>query len=536
MQENSLSNLQLAAYYMQEHHNRRSANHRMRVVFVVQNEVVWDKQAPIYDAFVKDGDVDVFLVLLPSYTGLDAQEKHPAGRYEEKYWKYFHDRYADVYDFTNIMDLCSLAPDYIFLALPYEELRPLRGSRTRELAQAAKLCYLDYGVPCSQFFLHAWSKEFPFFSYLSFGFCDSAEEKNAMDAGHPCAVHGGLQHFEALGYPAYERYLTYAGGAPPEQCRILWTPRWTTDAVIGGSHFFAYKDHFVEFAARYGSDTLRFGIRPHPLMFSHFIQQGMMTEEEVLRYKRSLAKHDIELDEEKYTLFEALTSTDILLTDFSSINMFFFLLDRPMIYCPQDAALTDDYTRMVESSYIADTWEQVETYLLHLIRGEDPLAEQRRHTVAKFHSLHVGAAARIVHRLKTDHAESTHREPIHLLEVDRWIFEQKKFFVPYLLNQPAGTFAYICEQSWYDNYLTLIPLQIHDKNLQWGLDEILSILQAQYHDSADREKQAYILLAMLLFADPLTLPMPLEIDLWPKELYWDIQEVFEKKRRAYGIG
>ena len=120
--------------------------------------------------------------------------------------------------------------------------------------------------------------------------------------------------------------------------------------------------------------------------------------------------------------------------------------------------------------------------------------------------------------------------------MDRWIFEQKKFFVPYLLNQPAGTFAYICEQSWYDNYLTLIPLQIHDKNLQWGLDEILSILQAQYHDSADREKRAYILLAMLLFADPLTLPMPLEIDLWPKELYWDIQEVFEKKRRAYGIG
>ena len=79
--------------------------------------------------------------------------------------------------------------------------------------------------------------------------------------------------------------------------RILWTPRWTTQERIGGSHFFEYKDLFLEFAEKYGSEELKFAIRPHPLMFDHFVTEGQMTEQDVADYKAQLAAHDIELDE-----------------------------------------------------------------------------------------------------------------------------------------------------------------------------------------------------------------------------------------------
>ena len=41
---------------------------------------------------------------------------------------------------------------------------------------------------------------------------------------------------------------------------------------------------------------------------------------------------------------------------------------------------------------------------------------------------------------------------------------------------------------------------------------------------------------MLLFADPLILPVPLEIDLFPDGLYADLREAFAEQRKELGIG
>jgi len=56
-----------------------------------------------------------------------------------------------------------------------------------------------------------------------------------------------------------------------------------------------------------------------------------------------------------------------------------------------------------------------------------------------------------------------------------------------------------------------------------------------YISAETDERRACLTLAMLLFADPLTLPLPLAVDLWPKGLYQDIWEVFDQQRRAVGL-
>ena len=534
MQKRSYFNPYIGAYYLVETHNCPRSDKKMRVLFLVQNDFVWDKQSSVYDVFAADEDVEPIIVLLPSYSATDLSAEKPVGAYEERYWHFFHDHYTDVYDFTNILDLRILRPDYIFLGLPYEGLRPLDETHTAELAQLAKLCYIAYGTQGTRFFIQWETMMADFFSCLSFHFCDSLEEKHAMESVYPGTVAAGLQYFEDLGYPSFEPYLKCCREQNSVR-RILWTPRWTTDPMVGGSHFLDYKDHFLDFARRNGSDQLKFVIRPHPFMFDNFIQQGYMTEGEVMAYKEKLAAFGVELDNGIYTPFEALSATDILLADFSSLNMPFFLLDRPLIYCPNGTELTDDYQKMLKGSYVAESWEQAEYYLERLICCEDPAADRRRTIICEFRERHLGAAKRIADRLKKDYAERLHPDQVYLPDVENWIFDQKRDLVSVIAGGNEELLQNFCVQEWYPLYLTLMPMRLHDETLVWGGEQILEKLQEMYEAAETRDHCSCLVLAMLLFADPLTLRMPVEIDLWPENLYHDIQEVFRKYRMDRGL-
>lgn len=534
MQEKSYFNPYIAQYYLAKAHNRPHAERKMRVVFLVQNDFIWDKQAPVYDVLAADDEAEPIIVLLPSYSATDLAAGKNVGEYEERYWHFFHDHYPDVYDFTNVLDLRILSPNYIFLGLPYEGLRPLDGTHTAQLAKIAKLCYIAYGTQGTKFFIHWETTMQDFFSYLTFHFCDAADEKAALESTYPSTVAAGLQHFEDLGYPSFEPYLRQQSEEHSVR-KILWMPRWTTDPMVGGSHFLDYKDRFVDFAVRHGSGQLKFAIRPHPFMFDNFIQRGDLTEREVTSYKARLKECGIELDDGGYTPFEALSRADILLTDFSSLNMPFFLLERPLVYCPNGAELTDDYGKMIEGSYVAEHWAQAEEHLEQLIYGEDPAADRRRVIVDAFRRKHLGAAKRIADRLKKDYADSLHPENVYLPDVERWIFDQKKAFVSLIGRGTEELLQNFCAQEWYPLYLALLPLRLQNENLVWGEEQILAKVQEMYEAAGERERRSRLVLAMLLFADPLTLPVPVETDLWPEGLYQNICEVFRQYRLDLGV-
>ena len=48
MQADAFANRETAAYYLQDIHNRPHTYRKMRVVFLVQDSVIWDKQKPVY--------------------------------------------------------------------------------------------------------------------------------------------------------------------------------------------------------------------------------------------------------------------------------------------------------------------------------------------------------------------------------------------------------------------------------------------------------------------------------------------------------
>ena len=77
MQRHSYFNPYISAYYLTETHNRPRTEHKMRILFLVQNDFIWDKQSLVYDALAADEQVEPIIVLLPSYSATDFSAGKP---------------------------------------------------------------------------------------------------------------------------------------------------------------------------------------------------------------------------------------------------------------------------------------------------------------------------------------------------------------------------------------------------------------------------------------------------------------------------
>ena len=199
------------------------------------------------------------------------------------------------------------------------------------------------------------------------------------------------------------RYAFEYAKANNEIKKILWAPRWTYDEKIGKSHFFEYKDKFNELSKTY--PNILFTIRPHPMMFSNFIKSGLMTEEEFLHYKKELELLGIELSLNK-DVSEDLKTTDILISDFSSIIPMFYFMNKPVIYTDADMALNEEYCIIMDNSYIADNWNKVREYIDDLVNGIDLKNSQRYADIKEQYKLHHEASRKIVDCLVNDYIKN----------------------------------------------------------------------------------------------------------------------------------
>ena len=95
--------------------------------------------------------------------------------------------------------------------------------------------------------------------------------------------------------------------------------------------------------------------------------------------------------------------TDVLITDYSSIILEFFLSGKPVIYCAKtNINFSETYKQMIRGCYIAENWEQTETIVQKLRNGEDELKTVRTNIIENIKKQHIGATERIVNFLIND--------------------------------------------------------------------------------------------------------------------------------------
>lgn len=355
-----------------------STERKIKVAFIIQMPEIWDKLSPVYDLMKKNEVFETILLVVPAFDFNAGKLCEHYG--EEKEFvneKYPLDNIIDTIDKDGkVIDIRKYGFDYVFYQRPYDHYLP-KELQSESLVRFTKVCYVPYAYQGAAVFID-FNKNKNFFRNAYFTFADSNEVQKTLLKNFKKNVGENLQKIVYVGYPVFDTYLKM-----PEKRDangILWTPRWSFDPKVGGSHFADYKDAFASLRKQYPDNKII--IRPHPLMWENVIKVGLMTKTEVDGYKMKLRKENIVIDSNKM-LEDTIKDSKVLITDYSSIIITYFMTGKPVIYCPFETELSEMYEKLLPGMYIANSWEDVEKFLGMVERGEDVLYNTRREIINK---------------------------------------------------------------------------------------------------------------------------------------------------------
>ena len=367
---------------------KRNDNKKIRVGFIVQMPEIWDKEAPIFEAMQKDSKFDPLLIIVPSYD--ISKSNYCDYGYELDFFlkKYSNSNIIVAYENKHWRDLKELKLDYVFYQRCWESYLPVQ-YHTKNVIKYSKTCYIPYCFHALDLDESYYNTNF--FTYLYMFFCCSKDQYEEVP-------YRKYRHCVFLGYPSLDNNSHYNDlFADGTKKTILWTPRWVNDDNTGGSTFLKYLYNIPELISSH--DNIRLLLRPHPLSFQYAVKTGALTNDEVMNYKNRMKELGITFDDNAF-IEETLKVTDILISDFSSILIHYYLLGKPLIYCSStDVKFSRTYKYIIQSSYIAKNWDDVIKYSKMLICGKDPLAIERKNKIESICNEHVGAIEKIIKEL-----------------------------------------------------------------------------------------------------------------------------------------
>jgi RNA-binding protein YhbY len=92
-----------------------------------------------------------------------------------------------------------------------------------------------------------------------------------------------------------------------------------------------------------------------------------------------------------------------MIADYSSIIVMYFLSGRPIIYCDGNLNLSGVYKQLYNVMYIAKSWEDVRGLTEKLLKGIDPMKEERKKLSAQIAEKHRNSSKKIVDRICEDY-------------------------------------------------------------------------------------------------------------------------------------
>lgn len=386
---------------------KRLSGQPIRVGFFCHSPAIWGKLSPLYRLLNESPDFETLLIACPSrHESFGDMDYHDNGT---------SDFLQSIEQITPIkgyeettkrwINLQELSLDYVFFQTPYDQQFP-QEFWAETVSSYTKICYVPYyGSLIYRGDVEKITHYKPFFDNLSMAFLSNPSECEHVSSKFPNIRPGKGAH--ATGSPLNDSILQGAledDGSwnlprSDSRRRILWTPRWNTSE--GNCHFFEYGNYFLNLAEK-RNDDVDFLFRPHPLMLSNLAATGEMPlEDQTLMIKRyeSLPNTSINSSGDYQNV---LLTSDILVSDMSSMMAEYFLTGKPIIYTHRENSFNDFGQRLSEGFYWANDEQELDRILDELIRGIDPLKEKRaRLTRELFHLPEGGASAAIAKILKS---------------------------------------------------------------------------------------------------------------------------------------
>lgn len=362
----------------------REKPEKIRILFLLQNTQIWPTLKPIYEAALKDPEIEATVIAVPElrfrmYIRLEeilwqgvydfAEKNLPAG------WKKAYDPETGCW-----LNPREERPDYVFYPRPYETYwtRPYRASAVRKYA---RVCYASYGFSLKNDYGTTFNTHFMRNVYACF--CDTkravAYVKDKLGAtarsGEQLVIESGCSRFDLIREPVKAESPAWPRERAEDRFRVIWTPRWTVDPKLQGSNFFSYKDDMITWAERETGMDLVF--RPHPMALKHYVDACLMTREELDGYLGRYTAAENAAVDRRTGYFDTFWSSDVLISDYSSVMADYYLTGKPLIYCPSgetDEFMVDGFA---DSLYIVRNFREMKETVDMLRAGNDPKKEAR---------------------------------------------------------------------------------------------------------------------------------------------------------------
>ena len=370
-----------------QNNNERLNNGKIKVVFICQYIPAWSKNKRLYETLIKDNCFEVMLLCIPNRVSAN-RLVNPEDMSNDTYDYFNGHGYKEAVNaligIDEWFDLKRFHPDYVIYNR-YDRPMPVQYTST-SVSCYAKVCLIVYGTALTKSAENMIDRNFLANTYCLFA--ESKSKKAIFERWNQILCKLQLSRAELCGIAGIENAFKAKNEISPtwsfskNSFRLIYAPRWTFEKYWGGTTFMKYKDTFLDIADK--NTDIDILIRPHPLMFDHFIETGVMSKEEVDLYKRSCSnRSNIRVDNEKEYL-ATFWNSSVLICDFSSMIIEYFITEKPVIYLTYDSSIdyTSQMNEVLSRCYIVNNESELNVKIDEIKNGIDPLA-QKRHEICE---------------------------------------------------------------------------------------------------------------------------------------------------------
>jgi len=390
---------------------------KVRIGFILQVPNNWAVLQSVYDAAKADPQVEPVVLLMPDLHF--AFYIHLKEILWEKVYAFGEKQFSDgdtVIQTWNPttktwVDPDTLHLDYVFIPRPYDTYLP-KDYRASALRRITRTCYVPYSSPLLGDFPQMYNIHF--IRNLYHVFCEKQHSYDYVSNRLRITMRSGDQKVYNAGFPKFDLNWNMEGAESSvwprprdaARLRVLWTPRWTTDNRLCGSNFMNYREEMISWAEQTPDMDLVF--RPHPLALENYVHAGLLTQEELDMYLRRYEECENATVDRNPGYYDTFWSSDLMITDMSSVLMDYMLTGRPIIFCPTIKGKTSsddrqyDVKNLIDGMYVARSFDEIQAFVRQLAGGEDPKKELRA-AMAKMMRREGHSGLDILHLIKADY-------------------------------------------------------------------------------------------------------------------------------------
>lgn len=373
---------------------------QVRVLFTLQYPEMWNSLRSVYEYMKNDPRFSVCVLAVPKRVGVNSKDVQFC---EENAAYDFCVRngvtVVNAWENNRWQEIRALKPDYIFIQRPYDECMPAQYSQYR-LSSHGLLCYIPYGFEfVSGVHLRIEYNQTALNNlYISFAENQDIYEYCVEQSAQK--LRKGTRKVYSVGYPRFDLFRELPAREEGAPVTALWLPRWSTDEANDKSYFFEYFRPLMDFFAR--NKQLRLIIRPHPLMFTNFVEKGILTPEEVAAYQAEVAEAENVSFDPNVDYMDTFHQSDVLISDFSSLLIEYFLTGKPIIYCGESASFNSIGKRMADGFYHVKDEQELLAVLSRAVDGEHIYKEYNQNVIREILASDEPAGHRIAELIYED--------------------------------------------------------------------------------------------------------------------------------------